>query len=70
MTTDNSAYLDATQQPTIIGVSISFIIIIIICVALRIWARSISRIGFGWDDWFCLAGVVSILSNIPSFPSK
>ncbi|OCK99305.1 uncharacterized protein K441DRAFT_729703 [Cenococcum geophilum 1.58] len=65
MTTDNSAYLDATKQPIIIGVSISFIIIIILCVVLRIWARSISRVGFGWDDWLCLAGVpFALLSPI------
>ncbi|OCL06723.1 hypothetical protein AOQ84DRAFT_410273 [Glonium stellatum] len=57
MTTDDSAYLDATKQPIIIGVSISFIVIIVLCIVLRIWARSIARIGFGWDDWLCFAGV-------------
>lgn len=56
------------------GVCVLFIILPLVTVPLRFYARSIAGAGFWWDDWFALAGVVSVfesffcLQTILSFP--
>ncbi|KAF2803142.1 uncharacterized protein BDZ99DRAFT_400353 [Mytilinidion resinicola] len=58
-------YLDASKQGEVIGVCTLLIVISVGSVALRFYARSISRMDFSWDDWFCLAGLpFALLSPI------
>jgi hypothetical protein len=49
-----------TKRTEILVCSSVFIIILCICVPLRFYARKFAGLGFWWDDWFCLAGFVSL----------
>lgn len=59
--------LAANQQPEIIGSIIATWVFAVIAVALRFFARRVSRAGFWWDDWLMLPALVrtrlQILAN-------
>jgi NADH:ubiquinone oxidoreductase subunit 3 (subunit A) len=39
-----------------------FIVLDIVCVALRFWARKIGKIHWGWDDVLIIPGLIFCLS--------
>ena len=53
--------LKATQQTEIVGSIIATWVFAVICVALRFFARRISRAGFWWDDWLMIPALVKPL---------
>jgi len=59
LTPQDAGYLEENQRPMVYAVCVLFIILPLVTVPLRFYARSISGAGFWWDDWFALAGVVS-----------
>jgi len=56
-------YLEENQRPMVYGVCIFFIILPLVIVPLRFYARSIAGAGIWWDDWFALAGVPFALAS-------
>ena len=49
---------DSDQQTSAFAVGGMVVILAIISVILRIWARISTRLGLGWDDWLILCAVV------------
>ena len=47
------------SKPKIVGVGITFTILPVFVVALRFYARHITRVAFGFDDWSILFALVS-----------
>lgn len=67
----------------ILAVSIVFALLAVMAVGLRTWARKITSVKFGWDDWLIVITAVSIklliaypspsvsaLGEIAHFPEK
>ena len=50
--------LTASKQPAIIGSIVATWAFAVIAVALRFFARRVSRAGFWWDDWLMLPALV------------
>ena len=38
-------------------------VLAIVAVALRFWTRRIIKVGYGWDDWWILIGVLLLLAT-------
>lgn len=55
--------LAASQQPEIIGSIVATWAFAVITVALRFFARRVSRAGFWWDDWLMLPALVKKIFN-------
>lgn len=51
--------LAASQQPEIMGSIIATWAFAVIAVALRFFARRVSRAGFWWDDWLMIPALVN-----------
>ena len=58
---DSPAFLAQDRSSIFIGFGIFYIFIMLSCVPLRFYARSYAQLGWWWDDWLCLIGVVSEL---------
>lgn len=52
--------LGASQQTEIVGSIVATWVFAVICVALRFFARRISRAGFWWDDWLMIPALVKL----------
>jgi len=48
------------HKPVILGFVISFMILAILCVMLRIWCRIFVMRASGWDDFFLILAVISL----------
>ncbi len=42
------------------AIDISVLVVAILFVILRLWARTMSKAGCGWDDWLIIAASVSL----------
>ena len=52
---------DNYTQTQMIGLGIGFIILPIVAVALRIWAKLLGKRRIAWDDYLICAGMVSTI---------
>jgi hypothetical protein len=52
--------LAASKQPQTRGLIISTWVLALLAVALRFYARRISKAGFWWDDWLMIPALVDI----------
>ena len=55
---------DNYTQSQVIGLGIGFIILPILAVGLRIWAKLLGRQGVAWDDYLIVAALVCIHVSI------
>jgi cation transporter-like permease len=61
--TDNVDDVDDTTSTTAVGALV--IVLAVIFVALRFYARYSTKTGFGWDDWLILLALVAtILTDV------
>ena len=56
----NTADLQESQQPMMIGVLTTFFILPVIAVGLRLLARRLTRMSLWWDDWLILVATVRV----------
>lgn len=45
------------------GIDISFTLLAVLCVFLRLWARHRSAGSYGWDDWLVLISMFIVWIN-------
>ena len=50
------------SQEQMIGLGVGFIILPVITVGLRVWAKKLGRKGLAWDDYLIFAALVSMSS--------
>ena len=50
-----------TRTGQLYGLTIALIVVTTVVVVLRLVARKISAVGFGWDDWTIVLALVSFL---------
>lgn len=51
-------YLQESQQRTILGVTVLFIVLETLAVAFRFASKLIGRLNWGWDDGFIVLGLI------------
>jgi hypothetical protein len=51
------------NTPGLIFMAAAFCVTTIASVALRFYARRLTRLGYGADDWLSLASMVRLISN-------
>jgi len=56
----NSSGLQESQQPKMMGIFTTFLILPLIAVGLRILSRRLTRMELWWDDWLILIATVGI----------
>ena len=52
---------ESYSKDQMIGLGIAFIVIPIIFVGLRVWAKTLCRKGLAWDDYLAFAALVSLI---------
>ena len=52
-------HLGESRTSEMVGILVLITSLALICVALRVFARRIGRVKFGWDDWLIFAAMVS-----------
>lgn len=60
MAADEGSDRNQDRSPVLIGVCVVLMIISLVSTGLRLYARHLVRLKLGWDDWFCLIGLVRI----------
>ena len=61
---------ESYSQREMINIGIAFLILPIIAVALRIWAKTLGRRGLAWDDNLILIALASYLQQIGELPGS
>jgi hypothetical protein len=54
----SESYMKADRSNILLGVGIAFIILEVIAFGLRVVARRIKGVCFGWDDAFIVSGLI------------